>query len=434
MMIRFAIVIGLVCFFASPAPGAAPDKLTLRDCIDAAVRSHPSIRAAEGVMNAAQGRVGQARSRYFPQVQASAGYSESHSTGALGDNVTKSTTTSLSLNQTLYDFGRTGNAVDAARSGMQASEWDLERVRQTVVLNVKEAYYALLQAERLVTVAEQTLKQANRHLAQAQAFFRAGAKPRFDVTRAEVEVNNARLGVINAKNSARVRMISLNNAMGAAPGAPVAIEDVLSLPAEVPGLEAAQAEALARRPEMLKAQADVAAARAQVSAERSGYLPFITAGGAYNWNSGTNEIGGAIPAFSGKVDLENSWNAGITLTLPLFEGGLTRARVSEARANLLVLEAQQDLFKQSVLLEVNQAYAEIESATARVEVMDASLKKARENLEIAQGRYEAGVGAYIEVTDAQLASINAETDHVQALHDYQLAVARLKRAMGQREQ
>ncbi|OGW19605.1 MAG: hypothetical protein A2072_06460 [Nitrospirae bacterium GWC1_57_7] len=428
-MIRFAIVIGLVWLLHVPALAGAGDKLTLRDCIDAAVRNHPSIRAAEGAMNAAQGRVGQARSRYFPQLQAATGYSESHSTNALGENTTKSATTSLSLSQSVYDFGRTGNALDAARSGMQAAEWDFERVRQNVVLNVKETYYALLQAERLVTVAEQTLQQANRHLAQAQAFFRAGAKPRFDVTRAEVEVNNARLGVINAKNSVRVRMISLNNSMGAPPRAPVAIEDVLSVPAAVPGLEEAQAEALARRPEMLKARADVDAARAQVGAERSGYLPFITASGAYNWNSGTSEAGAFFP----KADIGNSWNAGITLTLPLFEGGLTRARVSEARANLLAFDAQQDLLRQSVLLDVNQAYAEIENATARIEVMDATLKKARENLDIAQGRYEAGVGAYIEVTDAQLASINAETDQVQALHDYQLAVARLRRAMGRME-
>ena len=82
---------------------------------------------------------------------------------------------------------------------------------------------------------------------------------------------------------------------------------------------------------------------------------------------------------------------------------------------------------------MNQAYADIESATARIDVMETSLKKARENLELAQGRYEAGVGPYIEVTDAQVAAVNAETDHVQALYDYQLAVARLFKAMGRME-
>ena len=127
---------------------------------------------------------------------------------------------------------------------------------------------------------------------------------------------------------------------------------------------------------------------------------------------------------------QNSWNAGITLSVPLFQGGLTRGRVSEARANLLVLEAQRDTIRQSILLELNQAFADMEGAVARVEVMESTVKKARENLELAQGRYEAGIGPYIEVTDAQLSAVNAETDHIQALYDYQLAVARLLKAMG----
>jgi outer membrane protein len=105
--------------------------------------------------------------------------------------------------------------------------------------------------------------------------------------------------------------------------------------------------------------------------------------------------------------------------------------VGEARANLMALEAQRDAIKQAILLEVNQAVADIESALARVDVMESTLKTAQESLELAQGRYEAGVGPYIEVTDAQLSSVKTETDHIQALYDYHLAVARLVKAMGQ---
>jgi outer membrane protein TolC len=123
----------------------------------------------------------------------------------------------------------------------------------------------------------------------------------------------------------------------------------------------------------------------------------------------------------------------VILTVPLFQGGLTRGRISEARANLIALEAQRDAMRQSILLEVNQAYADLEGATARVNVMESSLQKARENLEIAQGRYEAGLGPYIEVIDAQLSAVNAETDRIQALYDYYLAGARLLKAMGRVE-
>jgi outer membrane protein len=408
-----------------PAHARASEKLTLRECIDTALKNQPAIWAAREEVNAARGKVTQAASSYFPQVSATTGYSESRQLGgALGDSVSKAYATSLSVSQVLYDFGKTGGSYDSARWGTVSYERDEERVKQETVLNVKQAYYALLAAEQLVAVARKTVEQTESHLRQAQAFFRAGSKPRFDVTRAEVDVNNARLGLINAKNNVRIGTISLNNAMGTDPGRQIEIEEELPPVPAMPALKQAQDDALRGRPELKKTNSDIEAAKAAVAMEESNYLPTLSASGAYTWSNGTASMG----PYSGEIN--DSWTAGVTLTVPLFQGGLTRGRVSEARANLLVLEAGRETEKQAVLLEVNQAYADLESAKARVEVMESSVKKARESLELAQGRYEAGVGPYIEVTDAQLSAVNAETDHIQALYDYQVASARLLKAMG----
>ncbi len=406
----------------------AENRFTLHECIEKALAGHPAIRSAREGLNAGRGRVTQARSPYLPQVQASTGYTENRALGsALGETVTKSYSTTLSVNQVLYDFGRTGNAFDAARFGAQSAETDVQRVMQEVVLNVKQAYYALLQAEKLAKVSQQTLDQTEGHLKQAEAFFRAGSKPRFDVTRAEVDVNNARMGLINAKNTVRLRTIGLFNAMGIDPGGEIETEDILGQPASVPPLDQTQAAALSDRPEMIKIRTDIEAAEARVKTEQANYFPTLSANGAYSWARGSTQMG----IFRG--DIGDSWNAGVMLTLPLFEGGMTSGRVSEARANLRALEAQRDTIRQSILLEVSQSYADLDSATARISVMESSLKSARESLELAQGRYEAGVGLSLEVTDAQVAAAKAETDYVQALYDYQLAVARVFKAMGRME-
>lgn len=428
MLKQLIIIIVLFVNVLTLNPVNATESLTLRDCIALAIKNQPTIKAARENVNAGQGRVTQAASPYLPQLSASTGYAESRSLGgALGDSITKSYTTSLSVNQMLYNFGRSGNTLDAARLGSRSFERDAERVVSEVILNVKQSYYALLAAGKLMVVAQKTLEQAEGHLRQAEAFFRAGSKPRFDVTRAEVELNDAKLGIINAKNSVRLRTIGLYNAMGIDPGNELELEDVLSAPVGIPPMEQALEESIKSRPEMLKIEADIEAARATVKAEESNYLPSLSVNGAYNWAHGTAEMG----IFKG--DIQNSWNAGITLTMPLFEGGITKGKVSEARANLRAHEAQRDTLKQSIFIELHQAYADIESATARIAVMESSLKNARDNLELAQGRYEAGVGATIEVTDAQVASVNAETNHVQALYDYQLAAARLFKAMGKME-
>ena len=430
---KVAVILMLFTVIFPLHPVHAADKLTLRDCIATALTNQPAIKAAREGVNAGQDRVTQAASPYLPQLRATTGYSENHSLGgAFGDTISKSYATSLSLNQMLYDFGKTGNSLEAVRLGSRSTERDSERIVQEVILNVKQAYYGLLAARKLVAVSQKTMEQSESHQRQAEAFYHAGSKPKFDVTRTEVEVNSARLGMINANNSVRIRTIALYNAMGIDPGGSLEIDDVLAAPSVIPSFEQAMEEAVRNRPEMIKADEDIAAARARVKSEESGYYPTLSANGAYTWAHGTQQMG----SFNGiplKGDIQNSWNAGISLSIPLFEGGLTKGKVGEARANMRALEAQGQTLRQSILMELSQAYADIDSATARISVMELSIKKARENLELAQGRYEAGIGPYIEVTDAQVASINAETDHVQALYDYQLAAARLVKAMGRVE-
>ncbi|MDA8099473.1 MAG: TolC family protein [Nitrospiraceae bacterium] len=422
MNLPAAMLIAVGILTALPAGGE--ERLTLRQCVEIAMKNHPNLRAADGNVAAAEGRLLQSGSAYYPQVQASTGYSENHSLGAFGDSVTKMYATTIQANQVLYDFGRTGGNRDAAKAGRQSAEQERTRTIQEVVLNVKQAYYALLQSQRLLIVAQKTLDQSEVHLLQAEAFFRAGSKPRFDVTRAEVDVNSSRLGIITAQNRVRVSAITLNQAMGTEPGRTVTVEEREFQLVTMPSLSFTEAEALRNRPELLKAESDVEMTRSRVTAERSGYWPTLSANGSYTWANGTAEMG----PFKG--DVGDSWNAGITLTVPLFEGRVTEGRVSEAKANLLTAEAQRDVLRQAVLLEVNQAYADLESAAARVGVTESSLKTAQENLSLAQGRYRAGVGPSIEVTDAEVAALKAETDHVQAQYDYQLAVAKLEREMG----
>jgi outer membrane protein TolC len=222
--------------------------------------------------------------------------------------------------------------------------------------------------------------------------------------------------------------MALNNSMGIDPEGRIEIEDSLTTWPAIPSLEKVKAEALENRPDLGKVESDIAAAAALIKAEEANYLPAIALNGSYNWVNGTTEMG----IFKG--DVRNSWNAGIALSLPLYEGGLTSGKVSEAKSNLQALEAQRDMLRQTILIDVCQYYADMESARVRIGVMERSLQKAAENLAIAQGRYEEGVGPYIEVTDAHVVSIKAEMDYVQSLYDFQLAAAMLLRAVGKGEQ
>jgi TolC family type I secretion outer membrane protein len=416
-------------FFCHLAIGSVDTRLNLSDCIETALKNEPNLRAARAELEADKAREKQAISGYLPKITASTGYSEAHQDGgAVGDTINKNYSTSLSLNQTIYDFGRTGNAYDSACLNTRSAELDEDRVKQDVILKVKQAYFDFLQSQRLVLLAKKTLEQSENHLKQAKAFYRAGTKPVFDVTRAEVEVNSQQLSLINANNRMIVSRMALNNAMGIDPERQIEIDDSLAMPQTIPTLEKVKAEALENRPDLRKAESDIASAAARIQAEKSNHLPVIALNGSYNWANGTSEMG----IFEG--DTRNSWNASIALTLPIYEGGLTSGKISEAKSNMQILKAKREVLRQTILIDVCQYYADMESAQVRIQVMESSLKKATENLDIAQGRYEEGVGPYIDVTDAQVSAVQAETDYVQSLYDFQLAAAMLLRAMGKGEQ
>jgi len=430
LMKRILLIVLLISMFAwSIRIGAAESRASLGNCIETALRNQPSLQAGRAELAPGKGREKQAVSGYLPKVKADTGYSESRQDGgAFGDTISKTYSTSLSVNQTIYDFGRTGNAYDSACLHTRSAELEVEQVKQGVILNVKQAYFDLLQSQRLVLLAQKTLEQSESHLRQAEAFYREGSKPIFDVTRAEVEVNSRRLDLINANNRMRVSGMTLNSAMGVEPESRIEIEDSLEIWPDIPSLETVKAEALDNRPDLRKAESDIAAAEALVRTEEANYRPDISLSGSYNWVNGTTEMG----LFKG--DVGNSWNAGIALSLPLYEGGLTTGKVGEAKSNLKVLEARRNSLRQNILIDVCRYYTELESARVRIGVMERSLRKANENLAIAQGRYEEGVGPIIDVTDAQVSAVKAETDHVQSLYDSQLAAARLLQTMGKGEQ
>jgi outer membrane protein TolC len=128
-----------------------------------------------------------------------------------------------------------------------------------------------------------------------------------------------------------------------------------------------------------------------------------------------------------------NWDVGLTLTVPLFSGYLTQSQVAAARANMIVADANEEVLRQNVILEVHQVFANLKEAEERVQTSEVVVRQAEENLDLANGRFQAGVGTTVEQTDAQVLLTNAKTSRVQALYDYRVALAQLQKAMGRND-
>jgi outer membrane protein len=202
-----------------PPPGKP---LTMEQCVAIALKIHPSLQFGQANVEASKATIEQALAAYYPQINFNNSYNAITSNfstspvsvpsgGAVGFptespnryrwTFTDIVSTGLTGTQTFYDFGRTSNNVKINRENTKASEQDLLTTKQTVVVNVKQAYYGVLQTLRLIQVAEDTVKQMQDHLAQAQGFYHAGTHPKIDVTKAEVDLANAQLALIQTRNN-----------------------------------------------------------------------------------------------------------------------------------------------------------------------------------------------------------------------------------------
>ena len=424
-----------------PPPGVRPfavpqelvgRELGLDEAVNIGLENAPLIVARIGDYIASQQRVNQALAPLLPQLSASGNYGRLHSISSVTGAAFTSDfgSASVTASQLLFDFGRTWAAKDVAKSSAVALKEVLESQKLDISQLVKTQYFTLLLSKRLVQVNLAALDRAEVNLRSAQGFFQVGTQPKSFVTRAEVDVANARVNVIRAQNAVNLARVALNAAMGIAVNAPTEVKDLLSYTQFPLNRDELLAEAMRNRPEYRQVKAQAEASDAFVRQTFRDFFPNLFGSGTYGVTGVTG--GSAIRATSGFIGSGTEWNVGLTLSWSIFDGGGKIARYKEAKANLEAARARVRDIELQVWQNVEQSYLNLGEAEERIGAAQKAVESADENYQLARGRFDAGVANIIELTDAQLALTQAQSDEAQALSDYRIAIARLERALGRR--
>ncbi len=423
-MKNFICILSTVLFFnAAQMSGQTKNEkvLTLSDCVAIALANHPSVKVSQSAVDAAEATLTQTRSMFLPQINFNFNVVKNGGTFLIGpiarEQDFKTYQTGFQLQQTIFDFGRSIYRTSSSSSAVDAAEYDHQGSTQNVVLDVQVAYFSYLQSERIVKVNEDAYRQAEEHLLQAKAFYSVGKRPLFDVTKAEVDLANANVNLIKARNQLRISKVQLDHAMGLENAGSYVLKDNLDfVPIDVK-LEEGLKTAMITRPEVLSANSRVDASNAAVKAAWTQHLPSVSLVGGYNWR------GFDFP-------LSRSWNYGLVVSVPIFQGFSLNAGVDQARASLETAKANFELAKQAMSQDVEQQYLSLKEAEERIKATEKLVEQAKENLSLAEARYNSGVGSAIEITDAQVTLANAKITNIQALYDYKVSTARLQRAIG----
>ncbi|HXV84811.1 MAG TPA: TolC family protein [Candidatus Binatia bacterium] len=421
----------------SPAPAQPPaaqtaappakNVLTLDEAIQIALENHPNIKASRERIGAQEAVVGQQMAAYYPTVNMNNFYRTGTQVGG-GPAGTSTGAFDTYLSQTnvamtLYNFGKREGNVQSARDTLDATNFNYKTTADGIVLGVKQAYFTYLGLRALVNVGEETVKSRQLLARQAQGFYEVGTRARIDVARAESNLFLSEANLITAQNAVKVAWAVLKNAMGVRdlPERPL-VEDVTMTPIPYT-LDQAKEIAFASRPELKSFDAQRKAQDQLIAVARRGHLPDLIFDADYR-KSGTSASERTFP-------LQGAWQVQLSLLIPIFDGFRTTNRVQETLHNYYVVSSQEELQRQQVALDVEQAYLRLVELQERIKANEAALNAAKENLDLANGRYQVGVGSIIEATDAQTLYTEAQTTYIRTLYDYKIAEAQFIRAIGQ---
>jgi outer membrane protein len=411
----------------APGAGNLQSSLTLADAEARALKNEPRLLAEQFRAQAADKRVTESRSGYFPQV-----FGNLTAVDTNGDNAVAAgalTTSSIStraaggasLVQMIADFGHTSNLVQSARLQAQSAGQDEENIRQSVLLQVREAYFAAQGAESIRKTAQAVLEFRRVTLRQLTALAQSQLRSTLDVQFAQVMVSEAELAVVRADSNVQKAQAQLAASMGEEGNTNYSLVDE-PLPAS-PDVDPAGYldEAIANRPDLKALRLQSESATHEARAERDLNYPTVNALAA----------GGEIPIHDSTI--HHDYGAvGININVPIFNGGLYTARAAEARLEAKAADKDASLREVEIVRDVRIAWANARDAYLQIDVTQRLVDEANIAMRLAQARYDAGLGSIVELNQAELnqtsaliASASARFDYLRSMTAFQFALGNL---------
>ena len=401
-------------------------EVTLVDCIKLALSNHPAIVSAISNAQIYESRIGQAWANYFPTISAGASYSRNDMLNTMGNNAYMRMmqqrynmfyVPTITANMLLFDFGKTKANADMARRNYESSRFDAETSIESVIYNVKVAYYNMVFAQAQKIVYEDTVKDYELQLKQADAYYKIGKKAKIDVTTAQYNLGNAKVNLIKAKNTLELVAVELANAVGIPQLENVILKDKLNTKmydVNFPDLIKTAEES---RPSLLSAKKKMDAAELNIRSAKRAFAPDLSAFGSY-------DHGGR------QIDSDYGYQFGVQFNYTSLNLMSLKKQLDEANATYKKYAADYEQAKQNVYLEVKSAYISLLNSHDSLGVAKLALQQAKEQQYQAFRRYQVGLGNAIEFKDAENTYLNAQLSYYSNLLDYNVNAAELERVIG----
>ncbi|HEC69714.1 MAG TPA: TolC family protein [Candidatus Omnitrophica bacterium] len=427
-IVYFAIIISLLflpAYVLASEPQEGTIVLTEKEAIEIALKNNYDILSKKEEISQASARLQQAWSQVFPYISVGANYTryQDHPFITYEDNRGYS----FSVNQILFSGGRVANTIVAAHKALKATRESRDELENKIIYNTKQAFYAVLLAKELVRIRKETLELAEENLSITKERYKKGEASHYDLLRSKVEVANIKPQLIKAENFLKTSLNYLKVLLGIDPSQKIRVKGEFKYTPEEVDLNKELGFALERRPALKEISLQEEAAKAQVRAAFAGYLPQV--------NLNFTDFANQKESFSaGREKYDDYWVAAISVSMPIFDGFLTYAKVKEAKAKQRELSILRKKLKDSVKVEVENAVLDLEAAKSSVESQKENVKRAKEAYQIIKHRYALGQASQLDLLDARVALSTAQVNLAQSLYDFVVAKAKLRYVVGKGEE
>jgi outer membrane protein len=410
---------------ASSSSSPTNQVLTLADAEARALKNQPRLLAQQFRAEAANKRVTESRSGYFPQMFGNLTAVEANGDTAVaaGAVTTSSVSTRAagggSLVQLITDFGHTSNLVQSARFDAKAAGQDEESIRQTVLMNVQEAYFAAQAAESVLKTAQAVLDFRKLSFRQLNALAQSQLRSTLDVQFAQVMVSEAELAVVRAESTVQKAQAQLAASMGEEGASNYALVDEPLPPSPDSEPSGYIQQAIADRPDLKGLRLHSESASHEARAETDRNFPSVTALAS----------GGEVPIHDSTTHRDYG-AVGVNINIPIFTGGLYTSRAAEARLEAKAADKDASLREVEIVRDVRMAWADARDAYLQLDVTQRLVDQANVAMRLAQARYDAGLGSIVELNQAELNQTSALITAASARFDYLRSMTAFQFALG----
>ncbi len=421
-----------------------PHALTLAESIDTALRRSPGILAAREEVKGAEELRKEATKLFLPKFSTSYSYKRLNEAPdftipaipiAEGVEIPARTMPMGTRDNYVWDLNVaqpvfTGGGLLANyrinKLGVAIARDDELAAEQDVVLEVKVSYFRILQTQRILEVAKQSLEQLQAHRDTAQSFYDVGLVPKSDLLYAEVQLANGEQFLVQSANRVEQAKAGFNTLLRRDINTPVEVEDILYYQPFTKELDECLSLAMENRPDIRSADLRVQQANEAVAQAKSAYYPAVSAAANVSRYGDSPDVSGS------PYQDQDTWYVAAVATWDFWEWGRTKNRVDYTRTRVNQASEMLAGLRDRATLEVKNAFLLLREAEKQIGVTQKAIELATENYRISEERYKEQVATSIDVLDGQTLLTKAKSDYYSALADYNISRARLERAMGLR--